>query len=43
VLDIGGGDDAAPDAIDDVPSWMLAALAGETDRDEDGLPPTEDP
>ncbi len=39
----GGGPEESPGTIDEVPSWMLAALAGETDRAVDGLPPTEGP
>jgi hypothetical protein len=46
VPDMAGGDDGSPDdtvdPVEAAPSWMLAALAGETDRGDDGLLQPED-
>jgi hypothetical protein len=45
--DIIGSDDDLPgdtaDTVEAVPSWMLAALAGEADGIDDGLPEPEEP
>lgn len=42
---IGDGEDSEESTgpLDEVPSWMLAALAGETKGAGDGLPPAEGP
>ena len=43
VPDLGGGEEPeeSPEPLDEIPSWMLAALAGETDGAGDGLTPME--
>lgn len=47
MTNIVGSDDDLPgdtaDTVEAVPSWMLAALAGEADRGDDGLPEREAP
>jgi len=47
VTEITGSDDDVPgdtaDPVEAAPSWMLAALAGDADGFDDGLPKPEDP